>query len=167
MGSTKNIKYEIKNPYREGVTLIELVVVMGIFVMLAATIRFFPIDFFYVQSLNDDAAKVASVLRGARDRSVTQEGASAWGVHFVNNATGTDYYQVFKGDTFATGIVTERINLNETVQFVTPPSASTTDVMFSKMSGLPTGASSIIISLIVKPSAVKTITIVGSGQIKY
>lgn len=147
--------------------MIELVVVMGIFIMLAATVRFFPIDFFYAQSLNDDAAKIAAVLRGARDRSVTQEAASAWGVHFVNNATGPDYYQVFRGDNFATGTVTERVNLNETVQFVSPPSASTTDVMFSKMSGLPTGASSIIISLIARPSNSKTLTIVGSGQIQY
>lgn len=156
-----------KTEYRAGVTFVELIVVMGILVLLAATIRFFPIDFFYAQSLSDDAAKVAFTLRGAHDRSVAQESASAWGVHFVNDATGVDYYQVFKGDTFAAGTVTERINLNETIQFANPPSASTTDVMFAKMSGLPTGAGSIIISLRTTPSTTKTITILGSGQIQY
>lgn len=148
-------------------SLIEIIVVMGIFVVLAASIRFFPIDYFYAQSLNDDATKVAFALRGARDRAVAQEAGSKWGVHFVNNATGGDYYQVFKGDTFISGAVIERINLNETVQFISPPSASSTDVIFSKLNGLPTGASSIIISLISEPTNIKTITVRGTGQVDY
>lgn len=145
----------------------EIIVVMGIFVVLVASVRFFPIDFFYEQSLSDDATKIAFALRGARNRSVTQEAGSKWGVHFVNDVTAGGYYQVFKGDTYATGVVVERINLNETVQFVEPALASSTDVTFSKMAGLPTGASSLIISLLAKPDVKKTITILGNGQIDY
>jgi hypothetical protein len=144
-----------------------MIIVMGIFIVLAATVRFFPIDFFYARSLDDDAAKIAFTLRGARDRSVTQQDAGAWGVHFVNPASGGDYYQVFRGDTYAVGTVVEQINLNETVQFTTPPVSSSTDVLFSKINGLPSGASSVILSLISKPATTHTVTVLTSGQIQY
>lgn len=160
-------KYKMKSPYRAGVTMVELIVVMGIFVLLAASIRFFPMEYFYAQSMDNDAAKIAFVLRGAHDRAVMQEQESAWGVHFVNEATEADYYEVFSGDDFASGTVIERVNLNEAIEFVQPPTASTTDVLFSKMTGLPTGAGSIIISIITKPSVSKTITVLGNGQIQY
>ncbi|EKD23785.1 MAG: hypothetical protein ACD_81C00184G0008 [uncultured bacterium] len=156
-----------KKETRAGMTLVEIIVVMGIFVVLAASVRFFPIDYFYAQSLEDDGTKIAFTLRGARNRAVAQEAESKWGVHFVNSATSTDFYQVFKGDTYALGTVVERINMNETVQLVTPPSASSTDIIFSKLAGLPTGGSSIIISLVSNPSITKTVTILGTGQIEY
>lgn len=152
---------------RTGLSLIEIIVVMSIFIVLAASIRLFPIDYFYEQSLNDDAAKIAFTLRGAHDRAVAQERQNAWGVHFVNGPTGIDYYQVFVGSTFAGGTVVERVSLNETIKFDTPPASSSTDIIFSKMSGLPTGASSIIISIITKPSSSKTITVLANGQIQY
>lgn len=167
MDAIKNTNYGIKNIHRAGISLIEIIVVMGIFAVLAASLRFFPIDYFYARSLEDDATKIAFALRGARDRSITQESASAWGVHFENGPTGGDYFQVFKGDAFASGTVAERINLNETVQFTAPPSSSSTDVLFSKVAGLPTGGGSIIISLIAKPSVSKTITVLANGQIQY
>lgn len=152
---------------RSGLTLIELLVVMGIAIVMAAAIGFFPIGFFYTRSLDDDASKIAFTLRGARDRAVVQQDAGAWGVHFVNPPTGGDYYQVFRGDTYGTGTVIEKIALNETVQFTVPPVSSTTDVLFSKIYGLPSGASSVIISLISKPATTHTVTILASGQIQY
>ncbi|AKM78747.1 MAG: hypothetical protein UY31_C0011G0003 [Candidatus Wolfebacteria bacterium GW2011_GWE1_48_7] len=152
---------------RAGVSLIEVIIVMGIFVVLAAAVRFFPIEYFYAQSLEDDASKIVFTLRGAYNRAVTQDQASAWGVRFVNGASGVDYYQVFKGDSFATGTVVERINLNESIQFTTPPAASSTDVLFAKMSGLPTGGGSIIISVITEASSSKMITVLPNGQIQY
>lgn len=152
---------------RSGMTLMELVVVMGIFIAIAAAARFFPIDYFYARSLDDDVSKVAFALRGAHDRAVTQDSGMAWGVHFVNGASGNDYYQVFKGDTYAAGTVVEQVNLNETVQFTAPPAASSTDVLFSKVTGLPSGASSIILSLISKPATTRTVTVLTSGQIGY
>ncbi len=145
----------------------ELIVVMGIFIVMAATIRFFPIDYFYTRSLDDDASKISFALRGAHDRAVTQDSGSAWGVHFVNPASGTDYYQVFKGDTYAAGTVVEQINLNETVQFTNPPTSSSTDVLFSKIYGLPSGTGSIIISLISKPTMTHVVNVLASGQIQY
>lgn len=157
----------IRRTNASGFSLVEVIVVMGIFVMIIASIRFFPIDYFYARSLEDDAAKIAFTLRGARDRAIAQEQASAWGVHFVNGASGVDYYQVFKGNTFASGTVVERVNISEAIQLTSPPSASSTDIVFAKMTGLPTGASSIIISIIKKPSSSKTITVPGNGQIQY
>lgn len=165
---TMDTKYYKKSSFcRAGVTMIELIVVMGIFVVLAASIRFFPMEYFYAQSMDNDAAKIAFALRGAHDRAVIQEQGSAWGIHFVNEATESDHYEVFMGDTFATGTVIERINLNEAIEFVDPPVASTTDVLFTKMTGLPTGAGSIIISVISKPATTKTITVLTNGQIQY
>jgi type II secretory pathway pseudopilin PulG len=158
---------KMEKGYRDGMTMVELLVVMGILIILATAVRFFPIGFFYTQSINDDAMKIAFTLRGARDRSVVQKDASAWGVHFVNATGGVDYYQVFKGDTYGTGTVVERVELNGTVQFLTPPSASSTDVMFSKIYGLPSGAGSLILSLISRPATTKTVTVLANGQIQY
>lgn len=159
---------ERKNEYRSGVTLMELVVVMGMFIVVAAAVRFFPVDFFYNRSIEDDAAKIAFTLRGARDRAIVQDTGNAWGVHFVNQAgTQGDYYEVFKGDTYGTGTVVEKVNLNETVQFSLPVVASSTDILFAKVTGLPSGAGSVIISLISKQTTTRTINVLTSGQIQY
>jgi len=167
MSTVKKIQYKKGLHASPGMSLIELIVVMGIFIVLVTSIRFFPIDFFYAQSLNDDATKIAFTLRGTRDRAVAQDAESMWGVHFVNESTETDYYQVFKGDTFAEGAVVERVNLNETVQFTSPSLGSSEDVLFSKLNGLPTGANSLIISLISEPTETKTITVLENGQVDY
>ena len=167
MNVTGDKKHGIRNSNRAGMSLVELMVVMGIFVILVASIRFFPVGYFYARSLDDDVTKISFALRGAHDRAMAQDAGSAWGVHFVNDAAGIDYYQVFKGDTFASGTVVERINMNDSVQFISPPAASSTDVMFSKMNGLPTGATSVIISLISAPTKTRSITILGNGQIEY
>ena len=127
----------------------------------------FPVGYFYARSLDDDATKIAFALRGAHDRAVAQEAGSAWGVHFVNTAGGDDYYQVFRGDTYALGTIVEKININNVVHFTVPPDASSTDIVFAKQSGLPTGGGSLIIALRSDPTKTKTITIMGTGQISY
>ncbi len=150
-----------------GFTLVELLIVMGILVVMAMALKFFPIDYFYEKSLADDAAKIAFMLRATRDKSITQDSGGQWGAHFVNPASGVGYYNVFMGTSYAGGSVVSTTTLNETSQFVSPPSASSTDVLFAPVSGLPSGAGSIILSIIAKPATTKTITIMSSGQVQY
>jgi len=150
-----------------GFVVIELIIVIAFVVILSALAWPFYKGIIARTPVENTARDVVEVLRRAQTKAHGSEMNSTWGVHFVNGATGTDYYEVFKGDTFASGTVVERINLNETVQFISPPQAASADVLFSKLSGLPTGTSSLIISLISDPTNTKTISVLGAGQIDY
>ena len=116
--------------------------------------------------LQSDAEEIAYALRGARDNSVNQKNSDEWGVHFDNAASPTGFFAVFEGANYASGKNIVRTNLSSSVIFKNPPVASSTDIIFSKMAGLPSSAASIIISLN-NSSSTKAITVNSSGEISY
>ncbi|TSC77253.1 MAG: Uncharacterized protein G01um101431_436 [Parcubacteria group bacterium Gr01-1014_31] len=93
---------ESKTPLRAsfGFTFIELLVVLGLMVTLAALAV--PL-FFNWQSqsgLDTVAQELAAVVREAQARAMAGDGASAWGVHFDDAAS--DRFVLFRGASFAT-----------------------------------------------------------------
>ncbi|MDO8560379.1 MAG: hypothetical protein Q7S23_05135 [bacterium] len=84
-----------------GFTFIELLVVLGLIVTLAALAV--PL-FFNWQSesgLDTVAQELASAVREAQARAMAGDGASPWGVHFDDVAVG-DRFVLFRGASFAT-----------------------------------------------------------------
>lgn len=150
----------------KGISLVELLIVIGIIVIMAVVLTPQLLGYYFKSQLTGDTAKIASTLRAARDKSITQEDATQWGVHFVNPSSGLDYYILFKGASYP-GTDVKRINLNPNVIFASIPSGSSTDRIFSKMIGLPSSTSSIIISLTNDSNASSTISITSSGEIQY
>ncbi|MBI5401463.1 prepilin-type N-terminal cleavage/methylation domain-containing protein [Candidatus Wolfebacteria bacterium] len=145
-----------------GFTLLEFLIVIGITVILGTIAGLNLYGIYTHRNLNSDIQKIVYVLRAARDNSINQEQASQWGVHFENPATSTDFYVLFRGSDYSTGTSSLRETLGLGVEFTSPSSGSSTDVIFSKLTGLSSTASPIIISLTNNPTASGTISITTS-----
>ena len=142
-------------------TLIELLIVIGITVVLA-TISFLNIFNFRGQNDLDLTVKeIVVVLRNA------QESGSRWGVHFENPVSAGGFYDLFSGIDYSTSSLVSRSTLRSNLQFSDPAGGNSKDIIFSPVSGLPGGSSTIIIFTKNNPSVSSTIIVNSNGQIQY
>ncbi len=150
-----------------GFTLIELLIVISIVAILATIISLNLSGFSKSQSVVNDASKIAFVLRGARDKSISQENANQWGVYFENSANDDGFYALFEGPSYASGTTAFKKSLSPSVKFINPASGSTTTIPFAKVTGLPSGTSSVVISSKSNEAISKTLIINSNGEIQY
>ena len=150
-----------------GFSLLELVIVIAIIAILSS-IGFVKLtDYFIRNNLEKDAQKIAFTLKNARDRSMSQDRGLQWGVHFENPATGKGFYELFAGASYP-GQTILRNNLNTGVEFLNPSASSTLDILFSKVTGLASASTTIVIALSEDTSITKSITISGANsEISY
>ncbi len=153
---------------RLGFTLIEIIVTISIFLVISAVVvvnlagRRSAVDLTYTSK------EIVTTLREAQNNAMTQKSSSIWGVHFYN-ATSS-FYSLFYGS-YGTGSVAGQYPLPNDVQFSTAsvPYASSVDVTFAQVTGIPSTSTSIILNLIVGQNATSisstTITISSVGLI--
>lgn len=144
---------------RMGFTLVEILIVLGVIAVLASFTGLNLVGIYHQRNLNNYSLKIVYILRAARDKSINQENASGWGVHFDNSSSS---FALFQGSSYNSGIVYQYIRLSSDVQFVAP--ASGQDIVFAKITGLPSSTSSVIISLVNDANTSSTITINSNGE---
>jgi prepilin-type N-terminal cleavage/methylation domain-containing protein len=148
-------------------TLVELLVTLGIIVILAGISFISIINYKQRQELVSASQEIVSVLRNAQDRSISQESGSRWGVYFENPSSGTDFFDLFRGETYAGGELVSRAALSSNLQFVNPVSGSNVTIIFSPITGLPNSSTTIKLSLISNSTVSSTIIIDTNGKIQY
>jgi len=151
---------------RNGFSLAELLLVIGITgIIAAATYVALPHGLRSVNTLDIAANELASRLQDARIKASAQEEGSKWGLHLdaVNGAADT--YIVFYGDNYVGGTLAATVTLPAVVQFTDPAQGGTKDIIFSKITGYPDAAATIILSLTNDPETVRTITVSGVGVV--
>jgi len=154
-------------------TLIELIISISIIAILAGVGFMSIVNYKQRQDLTSTTQEIIEVVRNAQNRSLSQEATSTagsggrWGVYFENPASGTDFYDLFKGTTYASGTMVSRSVLPSNIQFDIPASGSSSTIIFSPITGLPNAATTIKISLISSPTSSSTITINTNGTINY
>lgn len=150
---------------RRGFTLIEIVIVTAIGVVLGA-LAFWG---FSSGSAREDldlvTASVVATLREASERARSQQGSSAWGVYFSNPASGEDYYALFSGSTYTAASSTHQ--LPRTLEWSNPASGASTEIVFNKLTGLPTTEKLVELRLKIDSTATKTIRVGVNGAISY
>lgn len=151
----------------KGFSLFELIVSIAITMIMTTLVSMNLFGYRGQQDLNLSVQEIATILRSARDKSITQESAAVWGVHFQNSVSGGSFYDLFSGPNYASGTLVARATLRQSIQFQDPSSNSSKDVVFSLLTGLPDASSTIIISLKNDSSVFKVITINSNGQIQY
>lgn len=117
-------------------TLIETLVVVAILAALTTTAFVSLANYKNRHALDLDAEEIASALSNAQNKAIQQEGGSAWGVRFINGTT--DYYQIFKGSSYAASGVISSSQLSGTSVFTNPASGTNLDVVFATRTGNPT-----------------------------
>lgn len=151
----------------KGFSLFELIIAIAIAMIMTTLVSINLFGYRGQQDLNLSVQEITTILRSARDKSITQESGAQWGVHFQNSVSGDSFYDLFSGPNYASGTLSARATLRNSIQFQEPASGNSKDVTFSLLTGLPDASSTIIISLKNDISDFKIITINSNGQIQY
>ncbi len=115
---------------QSGVTIIEVLIVIGIFGILAAIGLVFGMDFFRTYSTSSEKINLVSALSKARARSVSNIKGHEHGVHI----TGTQYV-LFQGDGPNLTWVDRITNLDEPIPVKTGVTTGNQDIIFDQLSG--------------------------------
>src|SRR3989339_1080486 len=131
-----------------GFSLLELIIVMGIIVTLAAAGSGVYRNFGKNVELSSTAQVISADLRHMQSRAMTGEGGFKWGAHVVNG-TQDDYYVLFStsGTTYtdASTVAVATTTLSKGITFSDPASGNSKDIIFSKISGT-TSATTIVVT---------------------
>ncbi len=151
----------------KGFSLAELLVVIAIMAILAAISVGSYLGFRNKQSVEAEVMEIRAIVREAMGLSKSQADGSQWGVHFANpTGAGNDFYEIWKGSGYASGIVTRRFNLSDNVRFTDPPDGMTKDVIFDKATGLLSASSSVAVESLTG-GGTGVINIDTSGRVDY
>ena len=147
-----------------GVTLLELLLVIGILTILAAA----GIGLYYnvrlTVGLEEEERAIVSTLRLARSHAVLGERANEWGVRFDNTDAASPFYAVFEGREYASALTVSTSRMAQEIVFQTPPAGLALDVVFAQGAGTTT-PTSVTIGLKNNPAQSKTISVSGQGII--
>jgi len=142
-----------------GFSLIELLVVIGIFAILASLALFFSIDFFRTYATNSEETTLVTALSKARSQSL----ANVNGVpHGVNVTAGS--YTIFEGSSFAARVpsLDQVIEANSAVH-----PTSSVEIVFEQLSGNVAACTTPCSITMAGTNPTKTITINGEGAILW
>lgn len=150
-----------------GFTMLELLIVLGIFAVLAAGAAMQLATFQQGVTLESAAKDIVSALRLAHGRALLGEDGDrdgkrdGWGIRFANG-TPDDIYYTFYGTAYNSASTTETIYLPSPVIFTSPSSGNNTDVIFAKLTGTTTQQYTVEVT---DGQQTKTLTIDTSGRI--
>ena len=131
---------------KQAFTLIEVVITVSLFAMLAGI--GFPL---YRQShgaalLNESATRIAQELRTARAQSTSGLNNSKHGVYFESNANDKDRMVLYEGESYALRSSTlDRVTVFESILSVST-SLINGEVVYDKISGTPSAVGTITLS---------------------
>ena len=144
-----------------GFSLIETIISIAIIAFaMASAIVIFRSQL--VGNLASDSQIMADRLQDARSRAVAGVNGTAWGIHFDNNTT-TPYYALFTGSSYTAATAT--YYLSGLVQFTVPAQGTTTDVVFTRLTGNTAGTTTIVLRLAGDASSTKNIVVSPQGSI--
>jgi prepilin-type N-terminal cleavage/methylation domain-containing protein len=139
----------------KGFTLVEMLIVLGIFSVMAAAVAPFTYDNYESTLFLSEKSSLVSLLQQARQQSIDNIDGMPHGVHFDN-----DEVTVFEGGTYASSSSQSgEVDLSKTVTL-----AGGVDVVFEQLSG----QSSVSMSLqLIDGRRSASIIVEASGRIDY
>lgn len=144
-----------------GFTVIELILVILMFLFLGSS-AFFMFNNQQLGNLESDAEIVSNRLYEAQYRAVGGIEGMPWGIH-IDNATATPFYALFPGTAYTSASST--YYLSGVVEFQSPASGTSTNVVFGEITGTVTSSVSVILRLKGDTTKTKTISITPQGRI--
>lgn len=151
--------------HEQGLTILELVLVLGIFALFSGVAAVQLANFQHGTVLEGASKDIVSALRLAHDKAMLGEDGDSngqgdpWGIRFANSTTDT--YASFFGAAYNINNVKETMYLSSPLAFSAPTEGNNTDVIFTKLSGTTTPAT----ITIGDNDQTKTVTVDASGRI--
>lgn len=153
---------------REGTTLVELLVVIGLIAAFALVALFNLFGRKGQTDLDNTAQSIAALLREAQSRSMVQASSTGWGVHFENSTSTAPFYSLF-ASSYGTSTALGYYRLPGAVAYVTSTLASgaSLEITFAQLTGFASASASVGIYLANNPGSSSTITVASSGAVSY
>ena len=130
-----------------GFTMIELLIVIGIIGIIGTVSLANLVGWRSAKELNSTAQKIATLVREAESRAMSQDRGSSWGVHFEYDGTNLAFFSLFYSDksgAYNPANEVERYPLPSSIQFNMLADDGTTvltellqDVTFDQITGKP------------------------------
>ena len=156
--------YRIKGT---GFTLIEIILVVGIFAILL-TVSMAAFGSFRDDSqLQNTTNDIQAVLRLAQNKTVASEGAEQYGVYF-NVSSSPHEYILFGGASYASGAVETIYRLSDLVQFSSTifSGLSGQEVVFDRIQGTTTNYGEVVLQSTLDAVNTRIISVSGGGSIE-
>ncbi len=140
----------------------EILVVIGIFMVIMSISLYFFSGFSKKESLEKDIAGLTALARDARLLSIASKDASLFGIHLEN-----DKAVLFEGSTYSAGGPNEKVVLfsREVYMFSYSLNLGSPDIVFTRLIGNTQNYGDVTLSL-KDDSASTTITILNTGVIQ-
>jgi prepilin-type N-terminal cleavage/methylation domain-containing protein len=154
---------------KKGFTITELLTTIAILVIIAGVTTLSLLNRRNTVDLKTTAQQMGGILREAQSDAMSQSQGVAWGVRFSNTTTTRPFFALFASSTFSTSSAQAYYFLPTSVNYATSTvaSGSSTDVVFSQVSGVPTASTTITIISVASSTQSSTVTISASGAIIY
>jgi len=159
--------------FKKAFTLIELLIVVAITTIIAGVGVSSYVNQQRTKLLDTTAQEIVGYLRYVQQKSIGQEGGNQWGIHFENPDPGDDFYALYTFDSIDSNCATssppiETGYLPSGIEFSSPPSASSTNISFNKLTGTNcSGTSQFLVIQSTSSNATTTISVSGQGLISY
>jgi type II secretory pathway pseudopilin PulG len=154
---------------KSGFTLIEVIVTL--FIMIVISVISLPLLFGAnrLSDLRNATREIVASLSEAQQQSADDSQATTWGVRLSNPTNTPAFFALFRGTSYASGTVTDYHRLPATVAYVTSTLAlgSTTDIIFSVVSGAASQSTTVRLYSTAQKSYSSTITVASSGMVGY
>jgi type II secretory pathway pseudopilin PulG len=147
-----------------GFALIEGIVVLTILVLVASG-AILLLRGQIAGNLDADAEAILSRLQEAQSKAAAGVDNKDWGIRFEAPTTNPHFYVMFSGN-YATSSATTTFYLSRFVEFEDPAAGTAKEVIFQKLSGVPSTSTVIVIRLRSSPSEKRTIDISRLGRLK-
>ena len=113
---------ELKKKKQKGFTLAEFIIVMALIAVISSVAFLNLFNYRRLQNLKLGMEELGTVLRNTKQRAITQEEGSAWGVAFINEGAAEHRYEVFRGDIYGQDVDKSYL-LKRGVKFSEPATA--------------------------------------------
>ncbi len=158
---TSTVKRQRSIVARAGFTVIELLVVIGIAVVLAAAAAPLYGNLQVSVQLNENISQIIQTTRSARENSFSRLNNSSHGVYFEINPSGNDRFILYQGDSYAARDASHdrAVILDPSLSLSTTLSGN--EVNFSKGLAVPNATGTVTISHDVKGSRTMAVNRLG------
>ncbi len=152
----------MKNFYKKGITILEIIIVIAVVGILARVVYPQLVKIKQTQVLKNASEDIISASNKAKSETLASLDSYNYGIHFQ-----VDKIIIFRG----TSYVSNDAN-NEIIDIISPASISTislsgggTDFYFNRQSGTPNKNGSVVVSIAGDSNLTKTITISATGSL--